>query len=221
MKRLISSVSDETNNVYIDTIISPSYTSAIAQAIQIPGISGMENNMILFEFDKENPIGLTDIIDNFNLVHAGHFDVCILAASRKPVKFKNGIHVWIKTIDEDNANLMILTSFIISGHPNWTKGNMNIFHICKQDELKETKRKMDELVISGRLPISAQNIEIIIQQADVSPKTLINQYSADAGLTILGFRTETVNHSREVIFSGYDELGSILFVNAHSRKVID
>ncbi len=221
LKKLITDVSEESNNVYIDTIISPSYTSAIAQAIQIPGISGMENNMILFEFDKENPEGLLDIIDNFNLVHAGHFDVCILASSRKPIKFRKGIHVWIKSVDEYNANLMILISFIISGHPDWARGNISIFHICKQEELKETKQKMNDLVISGRLPISTQNIEIIIQKEEVSPKTLINEYSAEAGLTILGFRTETINHSREIIFSGYDDLGSILFVNAHSRKVID
>ena len=116
---------------------------------------------------------------------------------------------------------MILISFIISGHPDWTKGNISIFHICKQEELKETKEKMNELVISGRLPISAQNIEIITQKSEVSAKSLINQFSSDAGLTILGFRTETLNHSREKIFSGYNELGSTLFVNAHSRKVID
>ncbi|MEJ2594809.1 MAG: amino acid permease [bacterium] len=221
LKKLITDVSEESNNVYIDTIISPSYTSAIAQAIQIPGISGMENNMVLFEFDKENPEGLVDIIDNFNLVHAGHFDVCILASSRKPIKFRKGIHVWIKSVDEYNANLMILISFIISGHPDWARGNISIFHICKQEELRETKQKMNDLVISGRLPISTQNIEIIIQKEEVSPKTLINEYSAEAGLTILGFRTETINHSREIIFSGYDDLGSTIFVNAHSRKVID
>ena len=80
---------------------------------------------------------------------------------------------------------------------------------------------MNDLVISGRLPISAQNIEIIIQKEEVSPKSLINEYSSEAGLTILGFRTESINHSREVVFSGYDQLGSILFVNAHSRKAIE
>jgi hypothetical protein len=221
LKRLINNVAVESNNVYIDTIISPSYTSAIAQAIQIPGISGMENNMVIFEFDKESPTGLSDILDNFNLVHSGHFDVGIMASSRKPVLYKNGIHVWIKTVDEMNANLMILISFIISGHPDWQKGNISIFHICKKEELAETRKKMNDLVISGRLPISNQNIEIITQKENVSPKKMIIEASSEAGLTILGFRSDTLSHSREEIFSGYSELGNILFVNAHSEKIID
>ncbi|MEZ4907223.1 MAG: hypothetical protein R2771_06195 [Saprospiraceae bacterium] len=49
----------------------------MAQALwQISSISGMENNMIILEFDKENPTGLTDIIDNFKLINSGDFDVC-------------------------------------------------------------------------------------------------------------------------------------------------
>jgi hypothetical protein len=221
LKKLIKNMDDRSNSVYLDTIISPSYTSAIAQAIQIPGISGMENNMVIFEYDKENPEGLANIVDNFNLVHAGRFDVCILAASRRPVVYKNGIHVWIKTLDTDNANLMILISFIISGHPAWHKGNISIFHVSKPNEVKETRAKMNELVNSGRLPISLQNIQIIVEREGVSAKTLIKERSADAGLTILGFRTESINHLKEQIFSGYDELGNILFINSHSQKIIE
>ena len=48
LKRLVN-ISDSINsNVYIDTIISPSVTSTIAQIVQMPGISGKENNMVLF-----------------------------------------------------------------------------------------------------------------------------------------------------------------------------
>lgn len=221
LKKLILNMEDASNSVYIDTIISPSYTSAIAQAIQIPGISGMENNMVIFEYDKENPKGLAAIIENFNLVHAGQFDVCILAASRRPIIHKNGIHVWIKTLDTDNANLMILTSFIISGHPSWQKGNINIFHVSKPNEVKETREKMNELVSSGRLPISSKNIQIMVEREGLSAKAMINEHSSDAGLTILGFRTETINHSKEEIFTEYDDLGNVLFINSHSQKVIE
>lgn len=212
---------DTDNYVYIDTIISPSYTSAIAQAIQIPGIAGMENNMVIFEFDKEEPEELEDIIDNFNLVNAGNFDVCILASSRRPVLYKNGIHVWIKTTDEENANLMILLSFIILGHPDWRKGNIKIFDICKEEERDEVRERLKHLVVSGRLPITAQNIEIIIQKDNVPPKTIINEYSADAGLTIIGFSEESLNHKENNIFEGYNELGDILFVHSHNKKVIE
>ncbi len=220
LNKLINNIESD-NYVYIDTIISPSYTSAIAQAIQIPGIAGMENNMVIFEFDKEEPGELDDIIDNFNLVNAGDFDVCILASSRKPIHHPNGIHVWIKTIDEENANLMILLSFIILGHPDWKKGNIKIFDICKKEEVSEVRKKLNDLVVSGRLPITPKNIEIIVQNPNVSPKAIINEYSSDAGLTIIGFRDEKLNREEDNIFSGYDELGNILFIHSHDKKVID
>ncbi|MCF6366939.1 MAG: amino acid permease [Bacteroidales bacterium] len=220
LKKLLKNMG--TNNfVYIDTIISPSYTSAIAQAIQIPGIAGMENNMVIFEYDKEDPAGLKDIIDNFKLVNSGNFDVCILASSRKPVYYKNGIHVWIKNADEENGNLMILLSFIILGHPDWKKADIKIFDICKEEEADGVRTHLNELVKSGRLPITSQNIEIIIQSEDVAPKTIINEYSSDAGLTIIGFREEMLTHEESKHFQNYDDIGNILFVNSHNKKDIE
>ncbi|MBN2761737.1 MAG: amino acid permease, partial [Bacteroidales bacterium] len=55
LARLIANLGKQGNQVYIDTLISPSFTSAIAQTIQIPGIAGMENNLMIFEYDKDNP----------------------------------------------------------------------------------------------------------------------------------------------------------------------
>jgi len=220
LNRLINNVGAD-SSVYIDTIISPSNTSAIAQSIQIPGIAGMENNMIIFDYDKEKPEELDDIIDNIELVRSGNFDVCILAASRRPVILRNGIHLWIKSIDEDNANLMILLSFIILGHPDWQGSNIMIYDICRENELKEVRQRMDDLVQSGRLPITAQNIKYVIQKEGIKSKSIINEYSADAGLTVIGFREESLKHSNKEVLEGYDELGNILFVNACSKKIIE
>ncbi|MBN2480492.1 MAG: amino acid permease [Bacteroidales bacterium] len=220
LQKLLKNINTD-SYVYIDTIISPSYTTAVAQAIQIPGIAGMENNMVIFEFDKEKPDELPAIIDNFNLVNAGNFDVCILAASHKPKYYKNGIHIWIKSTDSENANLMILLSFIILGHPDWHQGNIRIFDICKQKNYNETSDLMDDLIESGRLPITSKNVEIIVQKDDVSSKKLVNTYSAEAGLTIIGFREETLNHEGEKLFTGYDDLGDLLFVNSCTQKIID
>ncbi len=220
-KRLLSIFSDSGNHVYIDTLISPSYTSAIAQAIQIPGIAGMENNMIIFEYDKDNPDNLEDIIDNFSLVNSGDFDICILASSGKSISFKSGIHVWINSLDSENANLMILLSFIILGHPDWKKGQIQIFEICLPDKIKETQKKMNELVNSGRLPITAKNINIIKQEPDVSKKSIINKYSEKAGLTLIGIREELIKHEKEKLFEGYDTIGTTLFVHSKNQKEIE
>ena len=221
LDRLIKSFDKIENHVYMDTIISPSYTSAIAQAIQLPGVAGMENNMVIFEYDKENPDRLNLIIDNYSLARAGNFDFCILGSSSRKIDFKSNIHVWIKSSDTDNANLMILLSFIIAGHSDWKKADIKIFSICKKEQAEETRNQLDELVVTGRLPITTSNIEIIHEQENISPKEVINLRSAEAGITIIGFRGETLKHEKEDLFKSYDELGNVLFINANSQKTIE
>jgi amino acid transporter len=51
-ERLIRMAESSSSNIYVDTLISPSYTSAIAQVIQLPGISGTDNNLLLLEYSK-------------------------------------------------------------------------------------------------------------------------------------------------------------------------
>jgi hypothetical protein len=67
LRQLIQTQHGHRSALYIDTMISPSYTSAIAQVIQTPSISGMENNMVIFEYDKTKPEELNRILDNINL----------------------------------------------------------------------------------------------------------------------------------------------------------
>ncbi len=220
LDKLIEKAELRKNNVYIDTLISPSYTSAIAQTIQLPGISGMDNNMMVFEYDKSNPEELGQIIDNFKLVKAGKYDVCILGSSHKRFNFKKGIHVWIRSFDYQNSNLMILLSYIISGHPDWQKSNIKIFDICKEEELEQTRENLLELVKSGRIPITEKNIQIIKKDENISSKVLIKEHSAEAGLTIIGFRAEHIKTFGTELFSDYELVGDMLFVNSHRQKEI-
>ncbi|MGE4287382.1 MAG: amino acid permease [Salinivirgaceae bacterium] len=221
LTKLINKVLRKGSHLYVDTIISPSNTSAIAQAIQIPGISGMENNLVIFEFDKNSQENLHEIIDNISLVSAGNFDIGVLASSRKEINYKNGIHLWIRTIDTENANLLILLSFVILGHPDWRKADIKVFNLVKKQEFEEAKKQMKNLVVEGRLPITEKNIEVLIQDESISSKTLINEKSENAGFTIIGFRLESLKHEKEKIFTGYQNLGNILFVHSHFQKTIE
>jgi len=221
LKQLIGKSEKEHSNIYLDTLISPSYTSAIAQVIQLPSISGMDNNMILFEFDKENPENLDQIIDNYSLCRSGDYEICVLGSSRKTINLKNGIHIWISRYDIENTNLMILLSYIILGHPDWRKGMIKIFDVCKEEDLGETRDKLYELVNTGRLPISKKNIEIIKKDQTVSMKDLINERSADAALTLVGFLGDQLKHDKHNLFKGYDQTGHMLFVNARKEVIIN
>lgn len=221
MERLLNNL-DTSNQVYVDTIISPSTTSAIAQSIQIPGIAGMENNMVIFEFLKSHPEDLPDIISNFRMVNAGGFDVCILGTSRKPMLYKNGIHIWVRSFDTENTNLMILLGFIILGHPDWRKANIKIFNICNAHEVENVKRKMHELIESGRMPITETNIEIIVRDEHISVKEIINKQSLDAGLTMIGFNENAFKKDGDIsLFEGYADIGNVLFVHSHGVKEIE
>ncbi len=220
LAKLIEMYNATRNHVFVDTLISPSYTSAIAQAIQLPGISGMENNMVIFEYDKENPENLKEIIENTGLVKAGNFDICILASSRKDIIFKNGIHVWIDSGESENSNLLILLSFIISGHPDWKKSNIRIFATCRTEDFAATRAGLTQLVKTGRLPITEKNIEIIPLEKGMTTKKLINEKSSTAALTMTGIYIESLKHSGEEALSGYDGVGTILFLNSRNQKEI-
>ncbi|MDX2444285.1 MAG: hypothetical protein QNK30_10855 [Bacteroidales bacterium] len=220
MDRLIDKSEQENSHLYIDTIISPSYTSAIAQIIQLPGISGMENNMILFEFSKSDTRKLDRIIDNYALVRSGDYDVCVLGSSKREIEFKNGIHIWINNYDHENMNLMILLSYIILNHPDWGKGMIKIFLVCKETDFEETKKDLTDLIKEGRLPIAAKNIEVIIQNQEMNIRETINDKSKDAGLTLIGFTAEHLKHDKTELFKGFDGIGNVLFVSAKDKKVI-
>jgi hypothetical protein len=199
--------------LYIDTMISPSYTSAIAQVIQTPSISGMENNMVVFEYEKSYPEELTRITDNINLAKAGDFDVCIFAGSSYPIRNRNGIHVWIRETDEKNTNLMILLGYIILAHPDWYKSQIKIF-ITSQRESDLVKSTIRERIETGRLPITLANIEIITLTEGLTLSEVVCQQSKQAGLTIIGFREEIIKHDPLKFFTDFQGIGDILFVNA-------
>lgn len=45
LARLVALTHARGTGVYVDTIVSPSMPSALAQSLQIPGVSGMDNNL--------------------------------------------------------------------------------------------------------------------------------------------------------------------------------
>lgn len=220
LAKLIKTANKTKSNVFLETIISPSNTAAIVQAIQQPGISGHDNNMMLFEFKKGTSEWLEDIIDNYSLIQSAKYDLCILATSDRNFGYKNEIHVWIKKEDFENANLMILLSYIILGHPDWKGAEIKIFAAVDKSNLETEKAYLIELTTTGRLPISPNNI-IVIPIEDTTDKVeLINETSKLADLTILGFHESSIKSKGIEQFNNYNKIGNVLFVNTQSGKQI-
>lgn len=220
-ERLVKMTQISDSSVFVDTMINPNYQNSITQVLQLPGISGQENNMILFEFNKHEPEDCQEIIGHLSLAKAVDYDICILSSSDKDFGFNAEIHLWITSSDYQNANLMIYLAYIIFGHPDWNKGGkIKLFAVYPEDEVEEQRTKLQAMIRDGRLPISANNIEIIPKKEELTSKDVINTRSQDADLTIVGFRYELVKHNGKDIFMGYEKVGNVLFVNAQKEKEI-
>ena len=219
-ERLIRMAESSSSNIYVDTLISPSYTSAIAQVIQLPGISGTDNNLLLLEYSKLNPENLQNIVDNFKLIKSIDFDVLILGSSERGYGFRDSIHIWITSNDYENANLMILLGYIMVGHKDWKNSQIKIFAIYPEETCIDERDKLFAIIEAGQLPISPNNIEVIPRKQSTDTIQIINEKSRDADLTIIGFRDELVKHSGTEVFKGFDNIGNTLFVNAAHQKEI-
>ena len=215
--RLIKMAEASDSNIYVDSLISPSYTSSIAQVIQLPGMAGTENNLLLFEFSRVKPDNLPDVVDNYTLIRAVDFDVLILCSSERGFGLKQQIHVWLTAADFENANHMVLLANIIASHKDWKRGKIAVFAVYPEENMEQDTRKLLGMTESGALPISGKNISFIKQPKDVDLRTIMKEKSQDADLCIIGFRSEAVKHSGQAVFENYELNGNILFVNA-ARK---
>jgi amino acid transporter len=221
LEKLIHNIADNKSNVFVETLVAPSTTSAIAHAIQQPGISGQPNNMILFEYKRGENEWLSEIFDNYNLIKTIGLDIGILASSDRGFGYKKDIHIWIRKEDYENANLMILLSYVILGHDEWKKGKIKIFAAFPVEHLDEEKNNLIQLASTGRLPISSNNIYVLPLDISKNKVDLINEFSAEADLTLIGFHEGVAKFEDGIkLFEGYDKLGNILFVNTLKTKLI-
>ncbi|MDA3854150.1 MAG: hypothetical protein PF444_07925 [Bacteroidales bacterium] len=220
LKNLVEMASKEKNKMYLDTIISPSYTSAIAQTIQLTGISGKSNNLILFDYNMGRKESLQHIVDNYAMIKETGFDICILNSTIKGFGNKKEIHVWITPDDYDDANLMILLAYIITGHPEWRKPQIKIFALYRAHELKEKQEELMRRITTGRLPISKKNINVVALKEEGNINKLMCKTSTKADLVIQGIHKKAINEKGVETFSGYEELSNVLFVNSNKEKEI-
>ena len=220
LNRLLRMASASKGRVFVDTLISPSYTTAICQVIQLPGISGHENNGILFEYSKNDPEGIEKILPNLSLISTVGFDLYILGSSERKFGYRKEIHIWLTPRDFENGSLMILTGYILLGDPDWRHGCLKIYATAPRKNLQEEKERLKTLIRAGRLPISEHNIEMIPQNQDRHLKDIINERSKEADLVIRGIRSELIKRIGREVFSGYTDIGDILFVNTHTGKTI-
>ena len=208
------------SRVSTSTIVSPSYTSAIAQCVQLPGISGQGNNAILLEYIDEHPESSVQLVQNYDLLRGSNLDLCLLRSSFRGFGERKAIHIWITPEDSANANLMILMAYVLQGHPDWRESHIQVFSIYRDGDRAKREGELQALIQAGRIPISEQNIEMVEEMPGDVRDQLVDARSKFADLTFIGFNDADIRREGVNIFEAHHGIGNILFVDAHDEVSI-
>ena len=207
-------------SLYVDTIVSPSFKTAVAQIVQIPGVAGMENNTILFEFSREDPTGLADILEGCRFAAFVGYNICILRSSERHFGYRRSLHIWLNAGDLRNANLMILLAYILVGHPEWRGCEIQLLAAFDPERVDEAATRLTELVSAGRIPISVANIQRITMESGVSFEELVSTHSDTADLVITGLSLKKMVRDKGHFLAGIPGVHDVLFVHAGQAMLI-
>jgi amino acid transporter len=203
--------------IFVTTVIAPSFKTALAQVAQLPGISGLPNNSALFEFSRNHPEEVEEVVKGAQLVAPLGFNVCILRSSEARFGYRKTMHLWLTKDDLENAPLMILLAYIILGHPDWEKAEINIFACYPAARLEADMEKLNDLIAQGRLPISRHRLTPVPYSSESSFERAAAAQSADADLVILGLTREEIHRDAKSVLLSHQSLKDVLFVNANER----
>ncbi len=219
---LINLARDRASGVYVDTIISPSMRSALAQSLQVPGISGMENNAVLFEFSPQDPPDvLQEVFEGCLDAAATEMDIMVLRHSNVFFGNRDRIHIWLTWHDYKNASLMILLAYILVGHPDWKSAEIEILVAAPEERAAGEEAKIEETLATGRIPVSPRNVRIFPTDANADFSLLVAEHSTSADLVILGFTMPRLSSKGAELLQRHPELKDILFVCADARLTIE
>ncbi len=220
LSRLIHQVDVSGAGMYVDTIISPSFKTGVAQIVQIPGIAGMENNSILFEFRKEDDEELQDILEACHFAAVVGFNICILRSSDKHFGYRRNIHIWLTPGDIRNSNLMIILAYIMIGHRDWKNAEVRLFATFSPDEIEAKKKRLLQLVKRGQIPISPNNIQVLSLDPERRFDEFVSETSESADLVITGFSIAKTKQDKGEFLKGFEKIEDILFVRAGQEILI-
>ncbi len=220
--RLIQSMEERQGAIYVDTMISPSMASALAQSLQMPGVSGMENNTILFEFGAHDlPEVLTEVREGCTMAGVPAMNRLVLRHGDNFFGARKAIHVWLTWHDHRNANLMILLAYILLGHKDWKGAEISIFAAYPRGEAQERTEELREMIADGRLLISEKNVLVIATDDSIDFQSLVAARSSTADLVLMGFTDVRLSQKGPQLFTRFPSLRDVLFVSANETIFID
>lgn len=221
-ERLVKLAKVQRSTVYMDTIVSPSMISALAQSLQVPGVSGLSNNAVMFEFSlNDGEEVIAEVAKNCRFAASTNMAQLVLRHSDLHFGERQSIHVWLTWNDRENANLMILLSYILLGHPDWSDAEIKVFIALPQEQLEEQRDEFMRLVAEGRLPVSEMNLRFIATDDIDAFRRLVVELSGDADLAVVGFDLEGLKERGKDVFTNHPSLNDVLFVHTSERITME
>jgi len=214
LERLIRQIQASKAFIYVDTIISPSFRTAVAQIVQIPGISGLDNNSILFEFREGDTDALPDILDGADFASVAGFNICVLRSSDRHFGYRRTVHIWLRPGDYRNANLMVLLGYILVGHPEWKGAEIELFAAFPEEEIADGIARLNRLIDQDRIPISRNKVRWVPVRQGQRFDDVVVERSVDADLVITGLSLSKMESDGGAFLTGFDGIEDLLFVRA-------
>ena len=208
------------SSIYVDTIVAPTYRSAMEQIIQMPGLSGMENNSLLIEYCEDNDRGIDDVIDACRLAAMMSYNICVLSPSEKRFGYKKSIQVWLTPENYRNARLMATLAYILKENGEWKDSFIEIFAPIEKSQMEAHMEKLNTLIESEEIPLSKDLIQIIQYSEDKTDMDcLIAEKSESADMIIMGFAIPKIESARGAFFEKTRDR-DVLFVRAGQKITI-
>ncbi len=220
--RLIQRTTDIRSGVYMDTMISPSMKSALAQSLQVPGVSGMENNTILFEVSVHDGAEVRkEVFEGCQLAATARMNTLVLRHGNNYFGAKQHIQIWLRGEDYNNASLMILLAYILMGHPDWADAEVTIHAAVPGREMTGHQSKLVAMLEAGRIPISEKNVRMLSLDDPADFDAVVEERAGDADLVLLGLTDERLETEGADLFLRHMELKEVLFVTAREQILME
>ena len=208
--------------IFVDSLVSPSYEQAMAQCLQIPGISGLPNNCVLLEFDEENPDEIKEVSQGALLAANMMFNVLVLRSTNYRFGYRSAIHVWVTEDNLSNAPMMLMFAYILMGHPEWKRADIQLFGCFDQGHSGSEEDRLAKFMKEGRLPISRQNVTFVTCDSREALEKEVAQYSSQADLVLAGLTLDDLEPDKATqSFQNFEAANDVLFVHSSERISID
>ena len=208
--------------IFVDSLICPSFDMALAQTLQMPGISGLPNNCVLLEFDKEHPEEVEETLRGARLAADSRFNVLVLRSAKYRFGYRSSIHIWVTEDNLSNAPLMLMLAYIIVGHPEWRRAEIRFFACLESEHAERETHHLSDMMTVGRLPISRQNVTSVCCATGEELEQEVAALSSKADLVIAGMNADALRSDQaEQSLRAFGGANDVLFVHSSEAIVIE